>query len=133
MVDMIAEVVLEQIFANPYNSTVVDCEYAFPMDNRAVLKDLIVTIGDRKILGQVEERKKVKYFQKTYLVHLSLIMILLHRVSSYYIPPSPPLIDRCLRSCYFISPLLLIDHLKGNVRIFEKNKQCLLLCACSGS
>lgn len=72
MVDMIAEVVLEQIFANPYNLTVVDCEYAFPMDNRAVLKDLIVTIGDRKIVGQVEERTKVFLFFFFFLGRRSL-------------------------------------------------------------
>jgi Ca-activated chloride channel family protein len=56
---MVAEVTLEQRYVNPFGRAIC-CEYAFPIPDNGVMRSFEVTVGDRHIVGSVEEKEEAR-------------------------------------------------------------------------
>jgi Ca-activated chloride channel homolog len=55
----VAEIELEQVFRNDSDRW-MEAEYSFPLDGGAAVDDMSILLGDREIIGEVQEREQAK-------------------------------------------------------------------------
>jgi hypothetical protein len=59
VLDFLAHVTIRQRYRN-LGDTTINCEYVFPVDDKAAVNRLVITVGDRVIEGEVQERGAAK-------------------------------------------------------------------------
>lgn len=55
----LARVTVSQVFRNP-SDTKIEAVYVFPLPQHAAVDDMTMTVGDRRIVGQVREREEAR-------------------------------------------------------------------------
>ena len=55
----IADVELRQLFANPFSQP-IEAVYLFPLPDRAAVNDMMIQVGERRILGEIKKREQAR-------------------------------------------------------------------------
>ena len=56
---LVAEVEVTQVFGNPFPEP-IEAQYLFPLPDEAAVDDMILVVGDRRVLGEIHRREEAR-------------------------------------------------------------------------